>query len=483
MKILVGTFITESNERNPNKNEITTYSIAFGDDCINKMEIGDIFTSKGIEIIPSIYAVSGASGVCKKHTFDYIEDCFAEACKEHINEIDGMFLMLHGASEVDGGIGSGDHHILKTIREIVGPYIPICVACDPHGNLCEEYVNNTTLIRSYRESPHTDALATKRLVCEKLCELLQQRQNIHPAYRKLPLILGGEQSVSTDEPVKSINQYMNEMEKDPRINSASWHVGYLRHDSDVAGCGVVVVPQTAADQQYAEEKCDELAKYVWDKRHEFHYTGHTADPETALRECLEFDGGLSVLTDSGDNTSSGAPGYNTYVLRQALAANPSKKVLFASICDQPTYDSLAEVEIGGTAHVELGVGINELSTPVPMDVTILSRGEVVRPLGVGSESGYSVFGAAAVCHINGTNIDVVIANHRQYYAYPINYKLAGIDVNDYDVIVVKLGYIFPYLKSIAKFYVMSLTDGATPQDTKRIPFKRIMRPMYPIDEI
>ena len=30
---------------------------------------------------------------------------------------------------------------------------------------------------------------------------------------------------------------------------------------------------------------------------------------------------------------------------------------------------------------------------------------------------------------------------------------------------------------------MSLTDGATPQDTKIIPFKRILRPMYPIDEI
>ena len=30
---------------------------------------------------------------------------------------------------------------------------------------------------------------------------------------------------------------------------------------------------------------------------------------------------------------------------------------------------------------------------------------------------------------------------------------------------------------------MSLTDGATPQDTRLIPFKRIMRPMFPIDNI
>ena len=47
----------------------------------------------------------------------------------------------------------------------------------------------------------------------------------------------------------------------------------------------------------------------------------------------------------------------------------------------------------------------------------------------------------------------------------------------------KQGYIFPDFKAEAQFYVMSLTDGATPQDTKHIPFKLIQRPMYPIDEI
>ena len=41
----------------------------------------------------------------------------------------------------------------------------------------------------------------------------------------------------------------------------------------------------------------------------------------------------------------------------------------------------------------------------------------------------------------------------------------------------------PELKEKAAFSVMSLTQGATPQDTRIIPFKQIMRPMYPIDKI
>jgi len=48
---------------------------------------------------------------------------------------------------------------------------------------------------------------------------------------------------------------------------------------------------------------------------------------------------------------------------------------------------------------------------------------------------------------------------------------------------VKQGYIFPELKEKGKLCIMSLTMGATPQDTASIPFKRIMRPMFPVDQI
>ena len=51
----------------------------------------------------------------------------------------------------------------------------------------------------------------------------------------------------------------------------------------------------------------------------------------------------------------------------------------------------------------------------------------------------------------------------------------------YDIIIVKTGYAFPEVKEYGN--VMSLTEGATLQDTSRLPFKRIMRPMFPIDKI
>ena len=378
MKVLIGEFITESNENIPRKNEITAYDIAFGEECVRKMHVGDIFAQAGIEVIPAVYAVSGASGVIKRHTFDYIEACFIRTVEEHLNEIDGIYMMLHGASEVEG-LGSGEHHILAEVRKRVGPYVPIYVACDPHGNLCKEYVESAQVVRSYRESPHTDSIQTRRIVAGMLCEALKKRENIHAVYRKLPLILGGEQSVSADEPVKSINQYMDEMEKDPRICSASWHVGYIRHDTPVAGCGIVVTPATAADQEYAEQAADALAAYVWDKRHEFHYTGLTAEPDKALEMAMAQEKGPVFITDSGDNVTSGATGWNTYILRQVLALKDTDKTfLFASICDPQCCRGLMEAEIGEERHITLGVGHDELSAPVELDVTVKSKGEIVR---------------------------------------------------------------------------------------------------------
>ena len=480
MKVMVGLFTTESNANVPGKNEIGSYDLGFGDDCVRKLRVGEVFQAAGIDVIPSVYASAGASGVITRKTFDYIESLFVRTVKEHLHEIDGIYLHLHGASEVEG-LGSGDHHILAAIRKLTGPYLPIAVACDPHGNLCQEYVDNCTILRSYRESPHTDADETKRQVAQMLCDLLKHRQNIHAIYRKLPLILGGEQSVSADEPVRSINRYLDELEQDLRILSCSWHVGYLRHDCPEAGCGIVVVPASGKDQAYAETIADQLAEYVWQRRHEFHYTGLTAKPQEALRMALEFDGKPVFLTDSGDNVTSGASGWNTRVLRQFLAVGHlQKRVLFASICDPKAVNQLQDHAVGERAVFNLGMNADVHSESVTLKGTIIAKGPLMGNLWSGRQR---VWGQTVTVQLETKPIDVLIASKNNTLCEQHQYEAAGVDWDDYDVIVVKQGYIFPELKAKGKLCVMSLTDGATPQDTASIPFKQIQRPMFPIDEI
>ena len=483
MKVLIGHFTTEANAHIPMKNNLSNYELAFGDEVIERMKVRDVFEQAGIEIIPAVYAGGGPSGVIEKETFLTIENLFLDAVKKHLHEIDGLYLWLHGASYVEE-LGSGDFHIIQKIRELTGPYLPIAVSCDPHGNLTEAYVHSLQILRSFRESPHTDMVQTYRRVASMLCELLHDRQPIHPAYRKLPLILGGEQSVSADEPVRSINRYLDELEQDPRIRSASWHVGYLRHDCPEAGCGVVVVPQTEADQEYAETIADQLAEYVWQRRHEFHYTGLTAEPDAALRMALNFEGGPFVITDSGDNTTSGATGWNTFLLRQVLSLPKlEKSVLFAGICDPKTCAALQKKAVGEIVQVSLGMGADELSAPVSLTAEVKAQGDVIRVAALG-QAEFTVMGRCVSLKLTDRPVTVIVTDHRQAYCHAVQFEHAGIDDwTRFAVTVVKQGYIFPELKAAAQGYVMALTDGSTPQDTRHIPFKLIQRPMFPIDAL
>lgn len=60
-------------------------------------------------------------------------------------KIDGIWLYLHGAMEVEE-IGSGEVALLSAIRKKVGYDIPISVALDFHANNSTELTKYTNII-------------------------------------------------------------------------------------------------------------------------------------------------------------------------------------------------------------------------------------------------------------------------------------------------------------------------------------------------
>lgn len=480
MKILAAKFQLEANAHVPMKCDMENVAITYGTEALSHMQLGTVFNQEDITLIPVICADAGCSGIMKKSCFDYIEQRILHAVQEHLSDLDGIYLHLHGASEVEE-IGSGEHHLVRRIRELTGPYLPLAVSCDPHGNLSKGYVEGTTILRSYREAPHTDIAETIQLVCRMLIDLIRRRRPIVPVYRKLPLILGGEQSVSTDEPVRTINQYMNALEEDERILSCSWHVGYLRHDTPLAGCGIVVVPNDAESRSFAETAADELAEFIWKKRREFHYTGCTASPEEALQMALQFQGKPVFLTDSGDNVTSGAMGANTWLLTQFLKVEKlHKRVLFAAIQDPAAYRVLSSFAVGETCRVSLGMGMDEYSKPVELDVRIVHHGRQEGTHMYGEDGDYG--GLVSVALINQP-ITITVTDNNHSFVEKHQMDACGVCWDDFDIIVVKQGYLHPELKEMGALNIMCLSMGATPQDTRIIPFKQIMRPMFPIDDI
>ena len=481
MKILIGALLAESNAYVKQDCEIQDFTILKGPGMADKLYISELARENDVELIPSLHASCMAAGVVDFDTFDYLRKKFIQAVKEHEHELDGIYLFLHGASHVRGlPGGSGDHYLLNEIRKVVGPYMPIAVLCDPHGNLAQAYVDQCTILRTFRHSPHSDRDVASQTVFRCLLDVLKDRRPIHPVYRKVPILLGGERCVSADEPLCSINKLLDEIEADPRILCCSYHIGYVRHDNAKCGASVIVVPQTENDRAYAEEKADQIAAFAWSKRREFHFTGNALEPEDAFQQAVDYPQSPVVITDSGDNCTAGGPGCNTTILKQCLAAKDlhGKRIVFACIADAETALALKDKQPGTHVSVELGANLDELSAKVHLEGTVKATGELHHHYG----ETLSV-GTCTTITLDGTTIDVIIAEKAVSFAEDQQYTAAGLNLFDYDLIIVKQGYIYPRLKELAKFSVMSLTDGATNQRTEKIQYRTILRPMYPIDEI
>lgn len=481
MRVLIGGFVAECNAFVQKPGEIEDFVIDRGEKVIDRLYIRQLAEENHVELVPTLYASAAAIGVVSADTFDYFLKQFVRAAQEHKHDVDGMFFFFHGASNVEGlEGGSGDHALIQQIRRVVGPYMPIAMVMDPHGNLSQQQADNCNIIRTFRHSPHTDRREAHEKVFTCLLDVLNHRRIIHPVYRKVPIMLGGERCVSTDEPLVSINRLLDQIEADPRILCCSYHIGYVRHDSDKCGASVIVVPNSPKDKEYAEQKADEIYEFVMSRRHEFHFTGKALDPEPALEAMISQTEGPLFLTDSGDNVTAGAPGENTLVLRQLLKRGSfgNKNILFAAITDKPLYDQKLDfVKDGSNVSFELGTGRDELTAKVPLSGTVISHGALHRHY-----HDEAVVGGCCAVKLDDVPVTVIIGNSPVSFAERVQYEWAKVDMDQYDLIIVKQGYLYPELKAMAHDYIMSLTPGACYQRTETFDYKCIARPMYPYDD-
>lgn len=478
-KVLIGGFVAESNQHVSHQTPLEKFVLKYGDDVARSLYIDELAKEHDIELVPSLYADGRGGGIVKKDAFDYIQKVILNDVKKHYRDVDAIFMFIHGASQVEE-YGSGDHELIKNIRKIVGDYLPIVIVSDPHGNITENFTKHTTIHRTFRHSPHTDRAECHHFTFKLLVDLLENRQNIRPEIAKIPVMLGGERSVSTDEPMVTINAYLDELERDERLLSVSLFIGYVRHDSDKCGAAVVV-PSKEEYQEYAQEVARKVHNFMIDKATSFRFHGEALELDESLENAFNSPQGPIYITDSGDNCTAGAAGYDTHVLREVLKRESfnGKKVLFSCIADPNLIMSeLNDKVVGDEISVELGMNINEYSRPVHLEGKVVAIGRLFHHYGDGDS-----IGACYTVKVTDKDLYVVIAEHAVSFAEKRQYDMANLDWNDYDLMIVKQGYLYPDLKARAEYYVMALTDGATNQRTERLNYKLIRRPMYPYDQV
>lgn len=103
---------------------------------------------RGVTLLPSLAAAASPAG---RVTRDFYEEARARLLADlrAAGPLDGVLLDLHGAM-VPEGSEDGEGDLLASVREAVGPAMPISVTLDFHANLTAPMVRAATLLHGYK---------------------------------------------------------------------------------------------------------------------------------------------------------------------------------------------------------------------------------------------------------------------------------------------------------------------------------------------
>lgn len=466
MKILVGCLYHETNTFNPFPTNISDFVLHEGEEAAKRVASTEVFRDSGAEVIPSIYATGLSSGIVKKEAYRYFADKILDVLKEN-REIDGLWFHLHGAMVVEE-IGSGELALLKEIRELVGYEISISLTLDIHANISEEMQKYVNIVRAYRTVPHVDQYEVEKVTAQLLIDSLEKEAKIRPSFIRLPLLICGEKALGARDPLRSIFNKLEEVEKREGISTASFFICHAWSDSENTASSIFVTPTSEAYEELADEVAKELADYVYEKRYAFQFDATALEPEEAVDRALQEQVKPVFISDSGDNTTAGATGMNTLLLKLFKdKAITEKKVVIAAIHDVNAFETLNAYEIGDKVSVKVGMDYDESSAPILLEGTLKTKGDLLGYLNATNDK------VGEVCTVSIGNVDVVIANRGESFITINHFTRAGLDVDAYDVIVVKQGYLFDELSAISKLDILAMTPGATFQKIKELDYQHI----------
>jgi microcystin degradation protein MlrC len=441
----------------------------------------DLCEAAGADIVLPIAAGASPSGPVEDTAFEYIAGKIVAATARGC---DAIMLNLHGAM-VTKTHDDGEGELLRRIRE-VAPKVPIAVALDMHANLYPETVARADVIAGFQTYPHIDMDRTAHRAGEALLKMLAGTAKPTMVWGNAPMLPHVMRQGTDDFPNSELQARAREMEREGAL-AVSLFTGFPHADIEQAGLSVVVV--TDNDQRQAEIWRDELLDRAWNDRAAFVYRPEPLADSVAKAKTLgsEAGSGPVLLLDHYDNTASGGTMDTTEVLAEILRQGLDNVAVFG-IFDPAAVQEMVRAGVGNQVTVSLGgkipmPSIARQSKPLSITgrVKLISDGRF--PATVAMSRGLTMnMGTTAVLSAGGVEI-VVISRHIEPFD-PGCFTSVGIDPTKRKYLMLKsrIHYRVGFRK-LARAVVECAGVGVCTSDYSELSFKRVRRPIYPLDGV
>lgn len=398
--------------------------------------------------------------------------------------LDAVYVGSHGASSATGDEDS-DGTLLALVREVVGPAVPVLVSHDLHCNVSERLVAAATALVVYRTNPHVD-MAARAAECAGLIREALAGERFASAFLRLPLTPPTVTLLTAEGPYADLIRDAEAlMARDPRIANASVAGGFVF--SDLPKCGITVtVTARGGDERAAREAALSLARRGWSERGR--HTRRLLSIAEATALALRAGRGEQapvIFSDSGDNPGGGGRGNTSWVLRAFHEAGVPGCVLGVFIDPALAAEAHALGE-GASFEAVFNRAEDQFGKRFAARawVVTLTDGEGLGRRGTMAGRRFSL-GASALLELEGSGLRVVVGSLRRQLHEPRMLEMHGIDIGAARVVVVKSrGHFragFDEYFTPDRIHEID-APGLTSPILKNFPWKRLPRPVFPLDE-
>lgn len=416
-----------------------------------------------VEAVPLASYLAVPSGPVSRAAFDAIvNDQIArlEAAQRE-GPLDGVYLALHGSMEVRDLDEAPEAVIVRRVRQVVGEGARLAVSLDLHANLSGALLAGVDVLVGYRANPHWDLAPTGFRAGTRLIRTL--RGEIRPvhAWRKLPMVLGGGNTIDFLAPMRGVFRWMRRLEDDPRVLSATLFMVHPYTAAEDLGWAVHVC--TDGDAALADRLADALADRAWAER------DVPLPPMRSVSEALDDARqspwrrfGPVTFVDVDDIVGAGAPGGNTHIVR-ALVDDDCGLTAYVPVHD-PALLAQCEALPLGTAHDLVLRGTPGYGMPaVPLRATLAARAE-------------TALGKMLRLDVGRTR--VVVMAQPPLPIHPSFWRAVGLDPRKADVIVQKNFFHYRlFYAALSLHHIPVVSDGATSFD--RVRRRAYQHPTHP----
>lgn len=386
-----------------------------------------------------------------------------------IDDLDGVYLSLHGAMAVDG-VDRPEAETVRRVREAIGDQ-PIYVTLDLHANVDAELAAAADAVLAVKRYPHYDS----RLQGERAARLLhrQLRDDFEPtiATHEPGVITPSVFQGTAESPAMEIMERARRLEA--TVPGAFVSVCFGFAYADVPTAGATVYAMTDGDPELAERMAEGISDYVWEQREPF-ANKSLPDTETGVQQAIDaVDAGETpvVLADHADRI-----GDSTHVLRELVEQGASEFVV-ATINDESAIEEIAETAgEGDRVSVAVGGHAERLAgEPVELDAEVEYLGSY--------DTERSHYERIAVLRFGENNRVILTPELHQVTAPDILDEL-GIPYED-SIVAIKSRVHFQrgFVETgVAGEVVVVDAPGIGPADLTELDYQNVPADLYPLSE-